>query len=143
MGNVDSAGVHVIMDGYVYDSSVFTVENINDLFMNLVETLSMKMLGTPVIYEVPVDQSVLDDCLKTGEFKDEGGITGVVVISTSHMSIHCWPLQKFFSLDVFSCKSFDENKAILVIKQQLDVTSHNISVMSRKRPNKPLLLVTK
>lgn len=132
-----SAGLHLTMDGYVGDPAVFSKEKIEELFTKLTEALSMKMLGSPVIYEVPVDPEVLERCQRTGVFEDEGGITGVAVISTSHMSIHCWPLQKFFSLDAFSCKDFDSKVAISLIREFLGTSSDNISVMSRFRPEAP------
>jgi S-adenosylmethionine decarboxylase len=131
----ESAGVHVIIDGYVRDPSVFTKNKIEELFHGLTDALSMKMLGAPIIYEVPVDSSILERCKKTGNFEDEGGITGFAVISTSHMSIHCWPLQKFFSLDTFSCKDFDSDKAISIIRRSLDVHFDNVTVLNRRRPN--------
>ena len=97
-----SAGLHVIMDAYVSDADVFTKERIERLFTRLVEALDMKPLDKAQTYEVPVDPEILARVMQTGNFEDEGGITSVQVISTSHMSLHAWPLQKFFSLDVFS-----------------------------------------
>jgi hypothetical protein len=40
-------------------------------------------------------------------FEDEGGVTGVCVLSTSHCSIHTWPLRPFFVMDVYSCRDFE------------------------------------
>ena len=31
------------------------------------------------------------------------GVSGVVVISTSHMSIHTWPEHRYAAVDLFSC----------------------------------------
>ena len=124
----------MIMDGYVHDPSVFSKEKVENLFFELTNAVSMKMLDKPVVYEVPVDPSILKKCIETGVFEDEGGITGIVVISTSHMSIHCWPLQSFFSLDVFSCKDFDADKIVSVIRESLVVTSDNTKILSRRRP---------
>jgi len=31
------------------------------------------------------------------------GVSGVVVISTSHMSIHTWPEHRYAAVDIFSC----------------------------------------
>jgi S-adenosylmethionine decarboxylase len=31
------------------------------------------------------------------------GISGVVVISTSHLSIHTWPEHRYAAVDIFSC----------------------------------------
>lgn len=131
---VESAGLHLTIDGYVNDSSVFSKEKIEELFTNLVDTLTMKMLGKPVIYEIPTNLDTFKRSQETGTFEDEGGITGVVVISTSHMSIHCWPLQNFFSLDVFSCKNFDSTDAVSVVRNTLAVVSDNVCIICRIKP---------
>lgn len=92
------------------------------------------MLAPPQIFEVDVDPEVLERMKLTGKFEDECGITGFAVISTSHMSIHCWPLQKFFSLDAFSCKNFDVGIAITLIQDLLDVISHETKILPRFKP---------
>lgn len=132
MGN--SAGLHVIMDGYVQDSAVFTHKRINELFEKLTTELDMKMLAQPQVFEVDVDPQILERVKLTGKFEDEGGITAVAVISTSHMSIHCWPLQSFFSLDVFSCKDFDAPRALSIIRNMMDVKTANVKVVERFKP---------
>jgi len=40
------------------------------------------------------------------------GITGVVIIATSHISIHTYPERGIVFMDAFSCREFDEAKAI-------------------------------
>ena len=40
-------------------------------------------------------------------FEDEGGVTGIGVLSTSHCAVHTWPLRSFFVMDVYSCRDFD------------------------------------
>ena len=34
-------------------------------------------------------------------------MTGVCVLSTSHCTIHTWPLRPFFVMDVYSCRDFE------------------------------------
>lgn len=36
-------------------------------------------------------------------FQPNGGVSGVVVLAESHMSIHTWPERDFAALDVFMC----------------------------------------
>jgi S-adenosylmethionine decarboxylase len=43
---------------------------------------------------------------------DKGGISGFVLIAESHISIHTFVAQEYVSIDIFSCKKFDMNKAI-------------------------------
>ena len=47
-----------------------------------------------------------------------GGISGVVVLSESHLSLHTWPEYKYAALDIFTCgKSVKPRKAIPVLKK--------------------------
>jgi S-adenosylmethionine decarboxylase len=132
----ESAGLHIVMDAYVADGAIFTKPKLTELFAKLITALEMKALDKSVFYEVPVDPAVLERVKKTGKFEDEGGITGIQVISTSHMSLHAWPLQEFFSLDVFSCKTFNSDLALGIIKETLGVTEASVEIVHRKKPER-------
>ena len=121
------AGLHLIFDGYVKDSTVFNEASLKDIFVKLAEALEMQIILGPTFLEVELDPSKLTSDV----FQDEGGITGMCVISTSHMSIHCWPLRKCFSMDVFSCKNFNSAKAISMVEKLLGVETVNVIVEQR------------
>jgi S-adenosylmethionine/arginine decarboxylase-like enzyme len=129
-----SAGLHIVMDARVADSSVFTQERLIELFGKVVVALDMKPLDKVQVYEVPVNPAILERVQRTGNFEDEGGISTIQVISTSHLSLHAWPLQKFFSLDAFSCKDFNAELALSLIRETLRVTSEKTLVIRRKKP---------
>lgn len=129
-----TAGRHVVVDGFVRDAGVFSSEILTSLFHDVVKALDMTILKGPDFVEVPVDPEVLERVKLTGKFEDEGGITGTCIISTSHIAIHCWPLQNFFSMDVFSCKDFEHDKALTIIRDVLGVTEANVHVLNRLRP---------
>ena len=59
--------------------------------------------GAPHLYEVETEIAKLG----VQPFEDEGGVTGVCVLSTSHCTIHTWPLRPFFVMDVYSCRDFE------------------------------------
>ncbi len=129
-----SAGRHLIIDGAVKDASVFTADRLTAMFNDLAKALDMQIILGPNFIEVPLDKAVLRTVKKTGEFADEGGISGTCVISTSHMSLHAWPLRKAFSADVFSCKDFDHMKAIGILTEVLGVTRSHVTVLDRLMP---------
>jgi S-adenosylmethionine/arginine decarboxylase-like enzyme len=70
---------------------------------DLTEAIGMRTLFGPVSVDVPIEISKLGST----PYEDEGGVTGIVVLSTSHCAIHTWPLQNKAVLDVYSCRSFD------------------------------------
>lgn len=41
------------------------------------------------------------------------GITGFLLLSSSHLSIHTWPENNYLACDVFSCAPKDETKKII------------------------------
>jgi S-adenosylmethionine decarboxylase len=42
---------------------------------------------------------------------EDEGITGVVIIAESHISLHTYPGKRFVFVDLFSCKPFDVDMA--------------------------------
>jgi S-adenosylmethionine decarboxylase len=73
------------------------------MLVGLVDLLGMRLLGAPHLYEVETEIAKLG----VEPFEDEGGVTGICVLSTSHCSIHTWPLRPYFVMDVYSCRDFD------------------------------------
>lgn len=51
------------------------------------------------------------------QFGEGGGVSGVVVLAESHISIHTWPERDFAAVDVFMCGACDPLKAIPVIRE--------------------------
>lgn len=47
-----------------------------------------------------------------GTVPDDWGVSGVVLIAESHISIHTFPDKGFVTLDIFSCRDFDVDAAI-------------------------------
>ncbi|MGE0735392.1 MAG: adenosylmethionine decarboxylase [Alphaproteobacteria bacterium] len=45
------------------------------------------------------------------------GVSGVVVLAESHISIHTWPERGYAAIDIFMCGTCDPYKAVTVIKQ--------------------------
>ncbi len=131
---VESAGVHIIMDARVADASVFTAERLTSLFEKVVQALGMKPLDKVQVYEVPVNPAVLARAKRTGMFEDEGGVSVIQVISTSHLSAHAWPLQRFMSLDAFSCKDYNAELALSIIRETLRTTGESTLVVRRRKP---------
>lgn len=80
--------------------------NIEAMLRDLIGILGMRILGEPHMYEVETEIAKLG----VEPFEDEGGVTGVCVLSTSHCAIHTWPLRPFFVMDVYSCRDFDPSQ---------------------------------
>jgi S-adenosylmethionine decarboxylase len=52
-------------------------------------------------------------------FGNEGGITGVVLLAESHISVHTWPESDFAAADIFMCGSADAECALALLLRTL------------------------
>src|SRR3989339_1976449 len=59
------------------------------------------------------------------------GISGFVMIAESHLSIHTFPDQDYVFMDIFSCRSFDTEKAIKYLLGAFDAKKHEIRIQKR------------
>jgi len=53
-------------------------------------------------------------------FTPNGGVSGVAVLSESHISIHSWPEADYAALDVFMCGDAKPHLAINVLKEAFE-----------------------
>ncbi len=64
-------------------------------------------------------------------FTPNGGVSGVVVLAESHISIHTWPERNFAALDVFMCGSCDPYKVIPFLQAAFAPTSIQLDEQRR------------
>lgn len=50
------------------------------------------------------------------KFSPNGGVSGVAVLSESHISVHTWPEKGFAAFDVFMCGAAQPTKTIAVLE---------------------------
>ena len=50
-------------------------------------------------------------------FTPNGGVSGVVVLAESHISIHTWPERDFAAVDIFMCGDCDPHRAIPILQR--------------------------
>lgn len=60
-------------------------------------------------------------------FEPNGGVSGVVVLAESHITIHTWPENGFAALDVFMCGECDPYKSIPVLKRAFEPKAIQVS----------------
>ena len=64
-------------------------------------------------------------------FTPNNGVSGVIVLAESHISIHTWPERNFAAVDVFMCGGADPMKTIDSLKQAF--SPERISLQEIKR----------
>ena len=60
------------------------------------------------------------------------GVSGVVVIAESHLSIHTWPEYEYAAVDIFTCgTSVEPEKAVEVLVEKLGAKNHSLMEIQR------------
>jgi len=64
-------------------------------------------------------------------FGSGGGVTGVVLLAESHMSLHTWPEAGFAAADIFICGHADPRAAIEVLLAALEPAESRVEIVVR------------
>ena len=64
-------------------------------------------------------------------FGPDGGVSGVVVLAESHISIHTWPERDFAAVDIFMCGACDPYKSLPVLKAAFQPASVQLGEQRR------------
>ena len=77
-----------------------------------------------------------------GLVPEDKGITGVVIIAESHLSIHTFPLKSYAFIDIFSCKPFNTQLAIDYCINLFEALDPEVHITKRgrlfSRTNQPI-----
>ncbi len=77
-----------------------------------------------------VGATVLSDTFH--DFEPQG-VTGIVAIAESHLSIHTWPEFGYAALDIFTCSGFDPKGAAASVIGRLESRDSEIMEVPRGR----------
>ena len=98
--------MHLVIDGYSGDvSRMWDQELVRRFLEDCPSTLGMTKLCEPQVLTY------------RGANDQDSGVSGYVIIAESHISIHTFPLRDYVNVDVFSCKSFDDQRALRDVKE--------------------------
>ena len=107
-------GVHLIIDGVLHHNVDEEVGR--RILTELPALIGMKVLAGPYVVEgVP----------------ENPGWTGFVIIDKSHISIHTFYEGNKVSIDVFSCKTFDEGVVVRYLEEHLPFKKMNTRMLER------------
>ena len=96
----DIGTMHLLIDGYTADRKLLWDEAIVREFLESYPSkLGMRPISPPNVVTYK------------GSNESDWGISGVVLIAESHISLHTFPERNYLNVDIFSCKWFDSEKA--------------------------------
>ncbi|PMQ02491.1 MAG: adenosylmethionine decarboxylase [Dictyoglomus sp. NZ13-RE01] len=116
-------GPHLVLD--LYGCPKELLEDVNYIYRVLDELPTMigmhKIMPPYVIRYLPEEDPM------------DWGVSGVVIIAESHIAIHTWPDLNYVSIDIFSCKLFDIDKAKAIIEEKFKPEKIEWEILVRGR----------
>lgn len=94
----------------------------------LVNILDMKPMTTPFVVHAPVK---FENGKRIEIFPDKAGVSAWIGLATSGCSIHSIEPSHFSSLDVYSCKDFNEHFIIDFTKKHFKFMDCEINIVKR------------
>jgi S-adenosylmethionine decarboxylase len=95
--------------------------------------LLLDLWGAKNLTDPPTIDAVLRDAAEAAgatilhshfhHFGPDGGVSGVLVLAESHISIHTWPERDFAAVDIFMCGACDPYRSLPVLKSAFKPTS--------------------
>ena len=105
----------LIVEGF-YSIEV-TKQTVTDYLLELAKELELRTYGDPIVFSP-----------STGMGKDENsGFDAFVPLIDSGISAYIWSKRRFFSVVLYTCKGFDDSKAIDYTRSFFGVTDEIVS----------------
>ncbi len=86
-------------------------------------------------------ETLLEACRRAGAtilgnsfhvFSPYDGVSGVIIIAESHLSIHTWPEYCYAAVDIFACgESLHPERAVEFMVQELKSGNHSVTELKR------------
>jgi len=113
-------GPHLIIDGSRCNTRKLADRILVEQVLNdYPAAIGMTKIGGPYMFEYQAPDPAYS------------GVSGLVVIAESHIAIHTFPELDYFTMDIFSCKNFDHEKAIEYIRTAFDVVEMDRMLVQR------------
>jgi S-adenosylmethionine decarboxylase len=112
--------MHLIIDGFGKNTHILQDENfIHDLLNNYPAKIGMTKISDPIVFRY------------SGAKPEDWGVSGLVFIAESHISLHTFVERKFINIDVFSCKDFDAERIMADMRDRFELVKMRSCVVRR------------
>ena len=147
-----NAGRHLILDCILTEDSipiVSSTEKMGEYLEKITEITGMTLVIPPISMKFPFSgecNRLIKELEKEGttspyieQFKEhikhrdnnQGGVSAITVWLESHASLHSWPLDKYISIDLFSCKVFEYNEILKFTKEFMKLEKAHVICVDR------------
>lgn len=116
----DTFGPHITLDLKGCPKDILSNYQLHfDYLKNIPHLIQMTPITQPYVF--PYEGLVPED----------RGITGIVIIAESHISVHSFEEKGYCFIDIFSCKPFDYDESIRLTKEIFQPKDCEVNVVSR------------
>lgn len=113
-------GLHLTLDGYGGNpEQLANLDTVYEFLDHCPDLIHMTKIMPPHAFKYH------------GKVPEDWGVSGFVIIAESHISIHTFPERGYLSLDIFSCKDFDYQKAVAYVTELFGITRHEHNLLDR------------
>jgi S-adenosylmethionine decarboxylase len=113
--------MHLIIDGFGKNEDILQDENfIHDLLNTYPAKIGMTKISGPIVFRY------------SGSKPEDWGVSGLVFIAESHISLHTFVERKFINIDVFSCKDFDAQRIMADMKDKFQLVRMRSCLVRRE-----------
>ncbi|MFA5079443.1 MAG: S-adenosylmethionine decarboxylase [Dehalococcoidia bacterium] len=113
--------MHLIIDGFGKNKTIPQDEGfIHDLLNAYPGKIGMTKISDPIVFRY------------SGAKPEDWGVSGLVFIAESHISLHTFVERAFINIDVFSCKDFDAERIIRDMRDKFELTRMRSCLVRRE-----------
>jgi S-adenosylmethionine decarboxylase len=117
---MEEFGPHITLDLKGCPKETLSNYNLHfDYLKNLPELIHMTPITQPYVFPY------------SGLVPEDKGITGIVIIAESHISVHSFEENGYCFIDIFSCKDMDVDKAIEITLDMFKPESYELNIVKR------------
>lgn len=117
---MEEFGPHITLDLKGCPKETLSNYNLHfDYLKNLPELIHMTPITQPYVFPY------------SGLVPEDKGITGIVIIAESHISVHSFEEKGYCFIDIFSCKDMDVDRAIEITLEMFKPESYEINIVKR------------
>ncbi len=112
--------MHLIVDGFDGDPLALRDPDLVQGFLDTYpDKIRMTKIAPPQVFTY------------RGKQPEDWGLSGFVLIAESHISVHTFPDRGHVNIDIFSCKPFDGDGALEIVKDTFGLSRTEVWTLDR------------
>lgn len=113
--------MHLIVDGFCGNKALLSsVKGLEAWLLNAVAFIGMRVIGGPYVIEFPAGNG------------KERGLSGVIILAESNITVHTYPEYSYVFIDIFSCRDFSFDNTVQMVKETFGMEMPVVHLITRR-----------